>query len=128
MLWGRLSNRDAHKNISFSVPEPAYHETGILLNRILRYKYMEFAYLNFNAGYFTRVTDQFNVKETEFSDVRFKGDATKAKATYAGYTPLSAADIADTIYYCATLPHHVCINDLEITCLAQASAVNFHKA
>lgn len=64
MLWGRLSNRDAHKNISFSVPEPAYHETGILLNRILRYKYMEFAYLNFNAGYFTRVTDQFNVKET----------------------------------------------------------------
>lgn len=66
--------------------------------------------------------------ETEFSDVRFKGDATKAKATYAGYTPLSATDIADTIYYCATLPHHVCINDLEITCLAQASAVNFHKA
>ena len=65
--------------------------------------------------------------ETEFSLVRFKGDETKAAAAYAGYTPLSAADIADTIYYCAELPHHVCINDLTITCLQQANVIYFHK-
>lgn len=65
--------------------------------------------------------------ETEFSLVRFKGDAAKATAAYAGYTPLTAADIADTIYYCAGLPDHVCINDLTITCLHQANVIYFHK-
>lgn len=66
--------------------------------------------------------------ETEFAMVRFKGDATKAKQTYAGFTPLTAQDIADTIFYCANLPEHVCINDLTITCTAQADAIYFHKA
>ncbi len=65
--------------------------------------------------------------ETEFSMVRFKGDAQQAAATYAGYKPLSAQDIADTIFYCAQLPVHVCINDLTITCTAQASATHFYK-
>lgn len=65
--------------------------------------------------------------ETEFSLVRFKGDETKAAAAYAGYTPLTAEDIADTIYYCAGLPDHVCINDLTITCLQQANVIYFHK-
>lgn len=60
--------------------------------------------------------------ETEFSLVRFKGDTAKANAVYAGYTPLYAEDIADTVYYCATLPPHVCINDLVITPTAQANA------
>lgn len=60
--------------------------------------------------------------ETEFSLVRFKGDAAKADAVYAGYTPLYAEDIADTVYYCASLPKHVCINDLVITPTAQANA------
>lgn len=60
--------------------------------------------------------------ETEFSLVRFKGDAAKADAVYAGYTPLYAEDIADTVYYCASLPPHVCINDLVITPTAQANA------
>ena len=58
--------------------------------------------------------------ETEFSIVRFKGDESKAAAAYEGYIPLTAADIADTLFYCATLPPHVCINDLAITCLQQA--------
>ncbi|CAF2145304.1 unnamed protein product [Rotaria magnacalcarata] len=53
--------------------------------------------------------------------------STKAKQTYAGFTPLTAQDIADTIFYCATLPEHVCINDLTITCTAQADAIYFHK-
>ena len=65
--------------------------------------------------------------ETEFSLVRFKGDAAKATATYNGIIPLTAADIADTIYYCAQLPAHVCINDLVITCTQQGSATLFNK-
>jgi len=65
--------------------------------------------------------------DTEFSMVRFKGDAQKAKAVYEGYEPLVAKDIADTVYYCASLPGHVCINDLVITCLAQANSFYTHK-
>lgn len=65
--------------------------------------------------------------ETEFSDVRFKGDYSKAKAVYEGYEPLHAADIADVTFYCATLPPHVCINDLVVTCTAQANSFFTHK-
>lgn len=65
--------------------------------------------------------------ETEFSMVRFKGDETKAKAVYEGYEPLHATDIADTVYYCATVPPHVCINDLVITCTAQANSFYTYK-
>jgi NADP-dependent 3-hydroxy acid dehydrogenase YdfG len=65
--------------------------------------------------------------ETEFSLVRFKGDETAAKKIYDGFKPLSAEDIADAVYYCASLPPHVCINDLVITCTAQADAIYFHK-
>lgn len=65
--------------------------------------------------------------DTEFSIVRFKGDAAKAGAVYAGYEPLHAADVANVCYYCATLPPHVCINDLVITCTAQANSFLTHK-
>lgn len=65
--------------------------------------------------------------ETEFSLVRFKGNEEKADATYKNYIPLTANDIADTIFYCATLPAHVCINDLTITCLQQANSTTFNK-
>lgn len=65
--------------------------------------------------------------ETEFSLVRFKGDEAQAAATYKGITPLTASDIADTIFYCAGLPDHVCINDLVITCTQQADAFYFNK-
>ncbi|QEC66059.1 SDR family NAD(P)-dependent oxidoreductase [Panacibacter ginsenosidivorans] len=65
--------------------------------------------------------------DTEFSIVRFKGDDAKAKAVYAGYEPLHATDIADVCYYCATLPEHVCINDLVITCTAQANSLYTFK-
>lgn len=60
--------------------------------------------------------------ETEFSMVRFKGDKAKADAVYAGYTPLFAPDVAGIVYYCTTLPPHVCINDLVLTCTAQANS------
>ena len=65
--------------------------------------------------------------ETEFSLVRFKGDENKAKQTYNGFKALSAKDVADTVYYCGTLPEHVCINDLVITCSAQADGIYIHK-
>jgi NADP-dependent 3-hydroxy acid dehydrogenase YdfG len=65
--------------------------------------------------------------ETEFSIVRFKGDESKAAAVYKGFTPLYANDIADTIFYCATLPQHVCINELIIMPTAQANANLFYK-
>jgi NADP-dependent 3-hydroxy acid dehydrogenase YdfG len=65
--------------------------------------------------------------DTEFSVVRFKGDADKAKAVYTGYTPLMAEDIADTVWYVANTPAHVCINDLVITCTAQANSMYLQK-
>ena len=60
--------------------------------------------------------------ETEFSIVRFKGDEATAKTVYDGYQPLKAEDVADTTYYCATLPEHVCINSLVMTCTSQANS------
>lgn len=65
--------------------------------------------------------------ETEFSLVRFKGDEEKAKAVYEGFEPLHAEDIANTVFYCANLPTHVCINDLVITCTAQANSFYTYK-
>ena len=65
--------------------------------------------------------------ETDFSLVRFKGDTTKAGAVYTGYTPLKAEDIADTIWYVANTPAHVCINDLVITCTAQGNSTTIFK-
>ncbi|MDB5197601.1 MAG: short-chain dehydrogenase [Flaviaesturariibacter sp.] len=66
--------------------------------------------------------------ETEFARVRFKGDEETAKKTYEGYQPLSAQDVADVIYYTTTLPAHVCINDLVLTCTQQADALYFNKS
>lgn len=65
--------------------------------------------------------------ETEFSLVRYKGDESKAAPVYAGYQPLSAEDIADITYFAASLPPHVCINDLVVTPTAQANSVLVHK-
>ncbi len=65
--------------------------------------------------------------ETEFSLVRFKGDETTAKKIYDGLKPLTAADVAEIIYYCSSLPPHVCINDLSVTCLQQADTIYFNR-
>jgi 3-hydroxy acid dehydrogenase/malonic semialdehyde reductase len=59
--------------------------------------------------------------ETEFSIVRFKGNADKSEAVYRGVESLKANDIAEIIYFCATLPSHVCINNLAVTPTQQAS-------
>lgn len=62
--------------------------------------------------------------ETEFSEVRFYGDKSKAKKVYNGLKPLMAEDIADVIFFAITRPSHVNINDLVIMPTAQANTSN----
>ncbi len=66
--------------------------------------------------------------DTEFSLVRFKGDAAAAASVYHGFEPLTADDVADSVLYIATRPPHVSIQDLLIMPAAQASAYHFHKS
>jgi NADP-dependent 3-hydroxy acid dehydrogenase YdfG len=65
--------------------------------------------------------------ETEFSMVRFKGDEALAKSIYQGFKPLVGEDVAQVAYFCTTLPEHVCINDLVLTCTAQANSFYFNR-
>ena len=65
--------------------------------------------------------------ETEFSDVRFKGDTQRAKTVYQGFKALQAEDIADIINFVVTRPYHVNIEDLVVYPTAQASATMVHK-
>lgn len=65
--------------------------------------------------------------ETEFSEVRFKGDKERAKKVYGGFEPLMAQDIAETIWFVASRPAHVNINDLVIMPTAQATATNIFR-
>ena len=65
--------------------------------------------------------------ETEFSLVRFKGDADRAKVPYQNIDALTAEDIADTIYFVASRPAHVCINDVVLSPTAQANAHDIIK-
>jgi 3-hydroxy acid dehydrogenase / malonic semialdehyde reductase len=65
--------------------------------------------------------------ETEFSKVRFKGNEEAAKKVYEGYQPLTAQDVAEVVYYTTTLPAHVCINDLVLTCTQQANSIYFNR-
>ena len=66
--------------------------------------------------------------ETEFSIIRFKGAEDTAKKVYEGFSPLVAKDVADIVYYAATLPAHVCINDLVVTSTQQANSYHFNKS
>ncbi|CCH02531.1 short-chain dehydrogenase/reductase SDR [Fibrella aestuarina BUZ 2] len=65
--------------------------------------------------------------ETDFSVVRFKGDTSRASQVYAGFDPLQAADIADTIVYAVTAPAHVTIADITILAAAQAAATTIYR-
>jgi len=65
--------------------------------------------------------------ETEFSLVRFKGDSKRAKSVYDGLIPLSADDIAETVWFVISRPSHVNINDLLIMPTAQANSVVTHR-
>jgi NADP-dependent 3-hydroxy acid dehydrogenase YdfG len=65
--------------------------------------------------------------ETEFSIVRFKGDKERADNVYKGFEPLDPKDIAEAIYFAASQPPHVNINDMVIMPTAQASSSLFNK-
>ncbi|WP_372744930.1 SDR family NAD(P)-dependent oxidoreductase [Lutibacter sp.] len=65
--------------------------------------------------------------ETEFSEVRFKGDKQKAANVYKGFKALQAEDIADIIYFVVTRPYHVNIEDLVVYPTAQASATILNR-
>ena len=65
--------------------------------------------------------------ETEFSNVRFKGDQAAADAVYRGFDPLVAQDIAEAVSFVLSRPPHVCINDMVIMPTAQASAHHLYK-
>lgn len=66
--------------------------------------------------------------ETEFSIVRFKGDEEKAASVYDGYRALQPKDVAESIYFMATQPDHVNIEEIFILPTAQANATVFHKS
>ena len=65
--------------------------------------------------------------ETEFSIVRFKGDVERAARVYKGYEPLQGEDIAGIIFFIASLPERINVNDILVMPVAQANATLFHK-
>lgn len=65
--------------------------------------------------------------QTEFSEVRFKGDTDRAEKVYQGFTPLQPEDIADIIHFVVSRPYHVNIADLVVMSTAQASSTIVKK-
>jgi 3-hydroxy acid dehydrogenase / malonic semialdehyde reductase len=65
--------------------------------------------------------------ETEFSEVRFKGDKARAKKVYDGFEPLVADDVAETIWFAISRPANVNINELIVMPTAQAGASNIFR-
>jgi len=65
--------------------------------------------------------------ETEFSEVRFRGDRERASAVYRGMQPLTAEDIADCVVWAATRPAHVNVDEIVVRPRDQASAHHVHR-
>jgi NADP-dependent 3-hydroxy acid dehydrogenase YdfG len=65
--------------------------------------------------------------ETEFSEVRFKGDKERAKKVYQGFKPLYAQDVAETIWFAVSRPAHVNINELIVMPTAQANTTHIFR-
>ncbi|MGL1260159.1 NAD(P)-dependent oxidoreductase, partial [Vibrio parahaemolyticus] len=74
-------------------------------------------------GSAVRVTNiEPGMADTEFSEVRFKGDTARAEAVYEGLEPLHAADVAEAIRWAVAQPAHVNINRIELMPVMQAPA------
>ncbi len=65
--------------------------------------------------------------ETEFSVVRFHGDEQRANSVYNGFQPLQARDVAEAVYFAASRPEHVNLNEIVMTPLAQANSTFIHR-
>lgn len=65
--------------------------------------------------------------ETEFSEVRFRGDTERAKKVYLGMTPLQAEDVAEAVLFCATRPAHVNINEIIMMPTDQSGSMMVHR-
>ncbi len=65
--------------------------------------------------------------ETEFSEVRFHGDAAKARTVYKGMQPLTAEDVAEVVVFAATRPPHVALAETLVLPTAQASAFHLDR-
>ncbi len=65
--------------------------------------------------------------ETEFSLVRFHGDAERAAGVYDGLDPLTPADVAEAVLFCATRPPHANVREMILMPSAQAAAVHAHR-
>jgi len=79
------------------------------------------------TGVRVATVDPGMVGETEFSLVRFHGDADRASTVYRGMTPLRPEDVAELIVYVATRPPHVNIAETVILPTDQASATNVNR-
>lgn len=79
------------------------------------------------TGVRVATVDPGMVAETEFSLVRFHGDAERASAVYRGMTPLSPRDVAEVIVYVATRPPHVNVAETVLLPTDQAGAMNVHR-
>ncbi|MBY0544358.1 MAG: SDR family NAD(P)-dependent oxidoreductase [Gammaproteobacteria bacterium] len=85
--------------------------------------------LNGSKGSKIRVTSiDPGMVESEFSLVRFKGDAERAKQVYQGMTPLKPEDVADAVMYSITRPAHVNIAEMILYPTDQASATVVHRS
>lgn len=67
------------------------------------------------------------VQDTEFSAVRFRGDAERVAAVYRGMTPLAAEDVAEVVVFAATRPPHVTLAETLVLPTDQASATSVHR-
>ncbi len=65
--------------------------------------------------------------ETEFSIVRFRGDAAQAKSVYEGTRPLSAEDVAECVLFAVTRPAHVVVDELVLMSIDQSSGARIHR-
>jgi NADP-dependent 3-hydroxy acid dehydrogenase YdfG len=65
--------------------------------------------------------------ETEFSLVRFKGDAPRAGSVYQGVNPLRAEDVADAVHWCVTRPAHVNVQSVLLLPTDQAGVHALHR-